>query len=78
MKKSTAKEKLNKKQKINGILAPEEAEIEPGHVVTEDLDPDIVKVLTKPTKKPKTGVDATDYIPELERGSDPDSGTDEF
>jgi len=42
-----------------------------------ELDPEILKVLSKPPKKSKNSVDAGDYISELERGDDL-LGTDEL
>jgi len=68
MKKTTAKEKLNKKQKIGSDVLTEVAdeEIAPISQIASELDPEIAKVLAKP-KKLKPAVDINDYIPELER-----------
>jgi hypothetical protein len=81
MKKTTAKVKNNKGKKIEEAFIPEVAAEDPA--VEEapaalELDPDVLKVLVKP-KKPKVNLDATDYIPELERAdmeddSRPDPG----
>jgi len=78
MKKTTAKEKNNKVRKIEDLAETsvdlEENSTDENHEVSE-LDPDVLKVLVKP-RKSKSTVDATDYIPELERGDmDEDSGS---
>ena len=68
MKKTTAKEKLNKKQKIGSdkLTGVADEEIAPISQIVSELDPEIAKVLAKP-KKSKPAVDINDYIPELER-----------
>jgi hypothetical protein len=83
MKKTTAKEKSNKVKKPVDILPAdidlEETSQDEEHEASE-LDPEVLQVLTKP-KKNKNGIDATDYIPELERGDideDPGSAPSEY
>ena len=68
MNKTTAKGKNNKKNEK--LLVPDidlEEEVEGEQPAASELDPEILKVLTKP-KKPKNAIYATDYVPELERG----------
>lgn len=60
---NTKKVKKDKDQVDLDLEEPEDEE-EP---TTPELDPEILKALNKNTKKPKSHIDATDYIPELER-----------
>jgi hypothetical protein len=72
MNKTTPKEN-HKKTKIvkvvPAIVGLEETETDIAKEEPE-LDPEVMKVLTKTPKKSKTSIDTTDYIPELERGDD--------
>lgn len=88
MNKTAAKTKTNKDNKINGkkeahdepILEIEEEEAEE-HEVAEELDPELVKVIAPKKTNKKASVDATDYVPELERGDieeDFGSGPNDF
>jgi len=79
MKKIAAKDKTkkipSKELLINPVTGLEDAPPEEAHIAAE-LDPEILKVFVKP-KKTKNSIDATDYIPELERGDiDGDPGSD--
>ncbi len=78
MKKTTAKEKANKVSSKELLVkpAPDIEEVSPEEApIAAELDPEILKVFIKP-KKPKNTIDATDYIPELERDIDEEPGRD--
>jgi hypothetical protein len=68
MKKSAKEKKLNSKDTNLVVeVGLEDTDAPIAVVVPEDLDPEVLKVLIKPTKKQKASHDATDYVPELER-----------